>query len=126
MSATHRRCGAGLVSAFARGDQPVRSIGVQIVIAVVAGVCQHSSDEVIGVPGSGVDACRCFLFSAHHRGEARLVVGGLLHLDRDDQLVAGDGELRVVALQKPSPSRHDSRLRIGGVRHDPGQLLGRC
>jgi hypothetical protein len=52
-------CRASLVPSFAQGDQPVRAVGVQVGLAVVAGVGQHGADDVIGGPGDGVQAFGC-------------------------------------------------------------------
>ncbi len=65
----------GAVASFAQGDQPVRSVGFQVGVAVVAGIGQQGADNVVGVLGDRVDACRCFLRCPHHRDEAPLVVG---------------------------------------------------
>jgi hypothetical protein len=46
--------GSGLVAFLAQSDDPIRSCRSEIGLAVVAGVCQYRSDQVIGIAGDGV------------------------------------------------------------------------
>jgi hypothetical protein len=59
----------------------------------------------------------------HHRHEPGLVIGGLPDIDGDDDLVTGDRDLDVVALQETLTGGHDPRLWVGGVGDHGRQRL---
>src|SRR5439155_25422518 len=106
--------GGVLLVSGAEGDEPVRSCSGEVGGAGVAGVGEHGADAAAAA-GGAADRPGSVAGLVDHRRPAAVVAGVVVQVGGQDEVVAADHQLAVVALHAAVPGGHDPRVGVGEI-----------